>query len=103
MHINKFLYKFHSWHHRLYVPYAFGSLYNHPVEALVSDSIGAFITEWATALSPRQTMLLFILSTLKTVDDHSGYRFPWDPVQWLTGNNSDYHDIHHQVCGFLRS
>ena len=67
MHVNKFLYKhFHSWHHRLYVPYAFGSLYNHPVEGLVLDSLGALIAEWATGMTTRQAMLLFIFSTLKT-------------------------------------
>lgn len=98
MHSNKFLYKqFHSWHHRLYVPYAFGSLYNHPVEGFLLDTCGALIAEWATGLSTRQAMLLFIFSTFKTVDDHCGYTLPWDPLQMLTGNNADYHDIHHQV------
>ena len=100
MHVNKFLYKqIHSWHHRLYVPYAFGSLYNHPLEALILDSIGALVTEWVTGMSKRQIMLLFTLSNLKTVDDHCGYKLPWDPLQWLTGNNADYHDIHHQAIG----
>ncbi|PPQ94640.1 hypothetical protein CVT25_009371 [Psilocybe cyanescens] len=100
MHSNKFLYKqFHSWHHRLYVPYAFGSLYNHPVEGFFLDTSGALLAEWATGLSTRQAMLLFLLSTFKTVDDHCGYSLPWDPLQMLTGNNADYHDIHHQVIG----
>lgn len=99
MHVNKFLYKqFHSWHHRLYVPYAFGSLYNHPVEGFVLDSLGAVLAEWATGMTTRQAMFLFTVSTLKTVDDHCGYSFPWDPLQLLTGNNAGYHDIHHQVC-----
>lgn len=32
-HESRWLYRnFHSHHHRLYVPYAFGALYNHPVE-----------------------------------------------------------------------
>lgn len=32
-HESRFLYRhFHSHHHRLYVPYAFGALYNHPFE-----------------------------------------------------------------------
>lgn len=98
MHVNKFLYKrFHSWHHRLYVPYAFGSLYNHPVEGFVLDSLGAVLAETFTFMSTRQAMLLFTFSTLKTVDDHCGYNLPWDPLQMLTGNNADYHDIHHQV------
>jgi len=103
MHVNKFLYKqIHSWHHRLYVPYAFGSLYNHPLEALFLDSMGALVAEWATGMNNRQAMLLFTFSTMKTVDDHCGYSLPWDPLQWLTGNNADYHDIHHQVCDILR-
>ncbi|KAF9457203.1 sphingosine hydroxylase [Collybia nuda] len=100
MHVNKFMYKqFHSWHHRLYVPYAFGSLYNHPVEGFVLDSLGAAIAESLTGLTTRQAMLLFSFSTLKTVDDHCGYNFPYDPFQWMSGNNADYHDIHHQVVG----
>ncbi|KAF8227534.1 hypothetical protein L208DRAFT_295524 [Tricholoma matsutake] len=99
MHINKFLYKhFHSWHHRLYVPYAFGSLYNHPVEGFMLDTLGALFAEILTGMSTRQATLLFVFSTLKTVDDHCGYNLPFDPLQ-LFGNNADYHDIHHQVIG----
>ncbi|KAF8159747.1 sphingosine hydroxylase [Crassisporium funariophilum] len=100
MHVNKFLYKhLHSWHHRLYVPYAFGALYNHPLEGLLLDSLGALIAELATCMSTRQAMLLFAFSTFKTVDDHCGYNLPWDPLQLMTGNNADYHDIHHQIIG----
>ena len=99
MHMNTFLYKkFHSWHHRLYVPYAFGALYNHPLEGFVLDTAGAGIAEWLANLSTREAMLLFVVSTLKTVDDHCGYRLPWDPLQLFSPNNADYHDIHHQVC-----
>ncbi|KAF9449950.1 sphingosine hydroxylase [Macrolepiota fuliginosa MF-IS2] len=100
MHVNKFLYKsFHSWHHRLYVPYAFGSLYNHPVEGFLLDTLGAALAEWVTGMTTRQAMLLFIVSTFKTVDDHCGYNFPYDPLQMLASNNADYHDIHHQAVG----
>ncbi|KAG6856572.1 hypothetical protein H0H87_003072 [Tephrocybe sp. NHM501043] len=100
MHVNKFLYKqFHSVHHRLYVPYAFGSLYNHPFEGFLLDSLGAVLAESLTQMSTRQAMLLFTFSTLKTVDDHCGYSLPFDPLQIMTGNNADYHDIHHQVIG----
>ncbi|OBZ66389.1 Sphingolipid C4-hydroxylase SUR2 [Grifola frondosa] len=82
MHMNTWLYKkFHSVHHRLYVPYAFGALYNHPLEGFLLDTCGAGIAE---AL---------------TVDDHCGYKLPWDPLQFMSPNNADYHDIHHQVVG----
>jgi sphinganine C4-monooxygenase len=99
MHTNKFLYKhLHSVHHRLYVPYAFGALYNHPIEGLVLDSLGALLAEMASFMTTRQAALLFAFSTLKTVDDHCGYNLPFDPLQLFSANKADYHDIHHQVC-----
>lgn len=98
MHMNTFLYKtLHSVHHRLYVPYAYGALYNHPIEGFVLDSVGAAVAEAMACMSTREATMLFIISTLKTVDDHCGYRFPWDPLQMMSTNNADYHDIHHQV------
>lgn len=100
MHMNKFLYKhLHSVHHRLYVPYAFGALYNHPIEGFILDSLGAAAAEALSLMTTRQAMLLFTLSTFKTVDDHCGYKLPFDPFQVVTGNNADYHDIHHQIIG----
>ncbi|KAI8093389.1 fatty acid hydroxylase superfamily-domain-containing protein [Halteromyces radiatus] len=99
-HLNKFLYKhFHSHHHRLYVPYAFGALYNHPVEGFLLDSVGAALACELTRMTPRMSMIFFTFSTLKTVDDHCGYYFPWNPLQFLFGNNVKYHDIHHQAYG----
>ncbi len=98
MHNNTYLYKtFHSVHHRLYVPYAFGALYNHPLEGFLLDSVGAGLAEAIAQMSTREATLLFVISTLKTVDDHCGYSLPWDPLQMMSSNNADYHDIHHQV------
>lgn len=98
MHINKFLYKrIHSVHHRLYVPYAFGALYNHPIEGFLLDTLGAALAHALTGMTTRQAALLFAVATFKTVDDHCGYALPWDPLQVCFGNNADYHDIHHQV------
>ena len=98
MHTNRWLYKqFHSVHHRLYVPYAFGALYNHPVEGLVLDTVGTGVAELLSCMTTREAMLLFLVSSLKTVDDHCGYSLPFDPLQLITSNNADYHDIHHQV------
>ncbi|KAG8759326.1 hypothetical protein FRC14_006166 [Serendipita sp. 396] len=103
-HTNKFLYRhFHSWHHRLYVPYAFGALYNHPFEGFLFDSLGAVVAENISRLSIRQTVLLFTFSSLKTVDDHCGYSLPFDPLQILFSNNADYHDIHHQAIGIKKN
>lgn len=100
MHMNKFLYTtLHSRHHRLYVPYAFGALYNHPVEGFMLDTFGTGVAYLLTGMTVRQGMWFFTCSTIKTVDDHCGYAFPWDPVQHITSNNAAYHDIHHQSWG----
>ncbi|KAE8448419.1 hypothetical protein EG329_009484 [Mollisiaceae sp. DMI_Dod_QoI] len=100
MHMNKWLYTtFHSRHHRLYVPYAYGALYNHPFEGFLLDTLGAGIAYKVAGMTPRQGMVFFTASTIKTVDDHCGYSLPWDPLQHVTSNNAGYHDIHHQSWG----
>jgi sphinganine C4-monooxygenase len=102
MHVNKWMYKhLHSVHHRLYVPYAYGALYNHPVEGFLLDTLGAVVAEAASGMTIRQATLLFAVSTFKTVDDHCGYKLPFDLLQWLSSNDADYHDIHHQVSVFF--
>jgi len=100
MHMNKYLYTtFHIRHHRLYVPYAYGALYNHPVEGFMLDTLGTGLAYLLTGMTVQQGMWLFTCSTIKTVDDHCGYAFPWDPLQHITSNNAAYHDIHHQSWG----
>ena len=103
-HTVPFLYRhFHSVHHRLYVPYAFGALYNHPFEGLLLDSLGAVIAHSAAGMTVRQSIVLFGVSTMKTVDDHCGYKIWWDPFQAIFGNNSEYHDLHHQSWGIKKN
>ncbi|GAM87464.1 hypothetical protein ANO11243_054890 [Dothideomycetidae sp. 11243] len=100
MHMNKWLYtQFHSRHHRLYVPYAYGALYNHPVEGFILDTLGAGIGYLVTGMTCRQGMAFFAFCTCKTVDDHCGYALPFDPLQHITSNNAGYHDVHHQSWG----
>ncbi|KAI0353272.1 sphingosine hydroxylase [Trametes cingulata] len=100
LHMNAYLYKtLHAHHHRLYVPYAYGTLYNHPIEGFLIDTLGALVAEKVGQLTMREATLLFVVATLKAVDVHCGYNFPWDPLQIFTENNADYHDIHHQVIG----
>lgn len=100
MHMNKFLYRhLHSVHHRIYVPYAFGALYNSVLEGFILDSLGTAGAHMATGLSAREACILYTFSTMKTVDDHCGYALPWDPFQILFPNNATYHDIHHQHFG----
>lgn len=100
MHGNKWAYKtMHSVHHRLYVPYAFGALYNSLLEGFLLDTLGTGIASEVMGLSDRENIFLFCFSTLKTIDDHCGYELPWDPLQIIFPNRATYHDIHHQHFG----
>eukprot|EP01126_Amoeba_proteus_P027216 TRINITY_DN2701_c0_g1_i1.p1 TRINITY_DN2701_c0_g1~~TRINITY_DN2701_c0_g1_i1.p1 ORF type:complete len:182 (-),score=17.53 TRINITY_DN2701_c0_g1_i1:102-647(-) len=96
VHYNKFLYKhFHSVHHRLYCPYAFGALYNHPVEGLFMDTFGGGIPALFLDMHPWTSCIFFSLATLKTVDDHCGFVWPYDIFHFFFSNNAKYHDVHH--------
>ncbi|XP_058083762.1 sphinganine C4-monooxygenase 1 [Magnolia sinica] len=100
MHHNKFLYRhIHSQHHRLVVPYAFGALYNHPLEGLLLDTIGGALSFLLSGMSPRTSIFFFSFATIKTVDDHCGLWLPGNLFHMFFRNNTAYHDIHHQLYG----
>ncbi|CAH9137898.1 unnamed protein product [Cuscuta epithymum] len=100
LHQNKFLYKhIHSHHHKLIVPYAFGAMYNHPLEGLIVDTGSGALAFLISGMSPRASIFFFSLATLKAVDDHCGMWLPGNPFRLLFNNNSAYHDIHHQLRG----
>lgn len=102
MHEVRFLYRtLHSHHHRLYVPYAFGALYNHPLEGLLLDTLSAALAQEAARMNLRISMVFFAVSTFKTVCDHCGYAFPWyyNPLHLFFPNSAAYHDVHHQSKG----
>lgn len=104
MHESKVLYNaIHSHHHRLIVCYAYGALYNHPLEALLLDTVGGVVTFYASGISCKASVVFFTFSTVKTVLDHSGYRFPVNVLHDMFPNNAAYHDVHHDPRGFRKN
>uniref|UniRef100_A0A7S3R423 Fatty acid hydroxylase domain-containing protein n=1 Tax=Dunaliella tertiolecta TaxID=3047 RepID=A0A7S3R423_DUNTE len=100
MHTSAFLYKhFHSTHHQLWNPYAFGALYNHPLEALLLDTLGAAVAMFSLNMTCQLAVGFFCFSTAKTVLDHCNYRFPLNPLHDVFPNSAAYHDVHHDFHG----
>ncbi|KAJ3389320.1 hypothetical protein HDU84_008867 [Entophlyctis sp. JEL0112] len=96
MHVNRALYRaFHRVHHELTVPFAFGALYNHPVEGFLMDTIGGALPSLILNMHPWTSAIFYSMSTLKTVDDHCGYAWAWSPASLFNANGAKYHDIHH--------
>lgn len=104
MHESKALYNaIHSHHHRMIVCYAYGALYNHPLEALLLDTVGGVVTFYASGISCKGSVAFFTFSTVKTVLDHSGYRFPVNLLHDVFPNSAAYHDVHHDPRGFRKN
>lgn len=96
MHTSRTLYRMlHSVHHQLTVPYAFGALYNHPIEGFLMDTLSGAVSSVITGMHPWTAVVFYTFATMKTVDDHCGFDLWWDPLQRLFPNNAAYHDRHH--------
>jgi sterol desaturase/sphingolipid hydroxylase (fatty acid hydroxylase superfamily) len=96
----KYLYKFfHKVHHEFREPISLGVVHENLVDYLfgsvVPFAIGPILLgkrmHWASYFSN------IVLNGMLGVDDHSGYNFPWYPLNWLffIGNDSQFHYYHH--------
>lgn len=89
----------HAQHHRLYVSYAYGAVYAHWLETVFLDVLSFVLAGEIAQLSARQSMLFGSFATIKTLSDHCGYIFPWDPFRLVNNNGASFHDLHHQSWG----
>ncbi len=89
----------HAQHHRIYVSYAYGAVYAHWLETLFLDILSFVLAGEIAQLSARQSMLFGSFATIKTICDHCGYVFPWDPFRLVNNNGAVFHDLHHQNWG----
>ncbi|XP_024317250.1 sphinganine C4-monooxygenase 1 [Brachypodium distachyon] len=94
-HRSRFLYRhMHSWHHRIVMPYAYGTIYGHPLEALMADTVGASLALFVSGMSPRATAVFLSLCNIKAIDNHCGVCMMSRFLRSLW-NDAAYHDVHH--------
>ena len=89
----------HAQHHQLYVSYAYGAVYAHWLESIFLDIVSFIMANAIAGLSARQSMVFASFATIKTISDHCGYIFPWDPFRYVNNNGAKFHDLHHQTWG----
>lgn len=70
-------------------PIALTGQYCHPVEHLTTNILPAVIGPGLMGSNVISVAIWYVHSTFRTVNDHSGYRFP------LLIYNSEKHDFHH--------
>ena len=83
----------HSMHHDINVPFAYGAFYNHPLETIPIDGIGFPICLMIAGLNNRQAALFGAIWTFKTVVDHCGYDFPYNPCNIVCPQSALFHDL----------
>lgn len=93
---HKSVYRYiHKVHHHHTAPFGMTAEYAHPVETLVLG-IGFFIGLLGLC-NHIVTMWAWLLWRLvETIDVHSGYSIPWNPLNLIPGyGGARFHDFHH--------
>lgn len=95
------LYYYHSFHHKVYLPYSFSASFVHPLESFVLDNGSVLFASFISGLMGDYylLLLLFALSTIKTIDDHCGLNSKWNLFHFIFENNSKFHAVHHTIQG----
>lgn len=90
LHTRRFYEKYHKKHHHWTAPIAVSAQYADELEHLHSNLMPIMIPVALLRCHLITTIIFFIHVNLRTLNDHSGYHFPYY-------YNSERHDKHHEM------
>jgi methylsterol monooxygenase len=86
----------HKKHHEYPVPFSLTAEYAHPVETILLGT-GFFIGVFLMCDHVAFLHLWVTMRLLETIDVHSGYSFPWNPLHLIPFyGGAKAHDAHHK-------
>jgi len=93
---HKSVYWIHKVHHQFYSPFGMTAEYAHPLETLILG-MGFFLAVHALCDHVIWLFLWLLVRMLETMDVHSGYDFPFNPLHLIPFyGGAKAHDLHHK-------
>jgi sterol desaturase/sphingolipid hydroxylase (fatty acid hydroxylase superfamily) len=90
------LYKYHKVHHEYTQPNALTGFHGSIVDALISVVPGVALCMVVLDLHLYTIWMFLLIHALRTVIDHCGYEFPWNPFDFVPfGSCIQMHNLHH--------
>jgi len=94
---HKRIYKYvHKVHHNHAVPFGIAAEYAHPIETAVLG-LGTILGPFCFARHLLTLWCWLVVRLWETIEDHSGYEIPWNPLNFIPfWGGAVHHDYHHK-------